>query len=159
MCFFKLECFLGVVEACIKLNLCWLRLATNVFHKTTKCVLIWWHHTLHPLRHHGRQTLRRPQDSCFLVFMSCCNPFQLSVHSNFDLLLTNKIRQRFQYISGYNTYDYNVCLARSSLPGWLWRSKLLYVVSCLWRGPLGKELRKASSWQSAENWGPHSDIL
>lgn len=64
----------------------------------------------------------------------------------------------FQYINDYITYESNVCLAKSSPCCWLWRSKLLYVVSCLWRGPC-KNLRKASSWQPAGNWGPYGDSL
>ena len=63
-----------------------------------------------------------------------------------------------QYISDYITYDSNICLAKSSSCCWLWRRKLLYVVSCLWKEPCMK-LRKVSSWQPAENWDPYGDSL
>lgn len=46
-----------------------------------------------------------------------------------------------------------------ALPCWFWSSELIYVVSCLWRGPHSKELRKTFHWQPERNWGPHPDSL
>lgn len=43
-------------------------------------------------------------------------------------------------------------LQGATLLCWLWSSKLLCVVSCLWRGPHGKELREILSRQPTRNW-------
>ena len=84
--------------------------------------------------------------------MLLCNTLPLSTGRIYNLLLTNRIQERWCDVTFMITLYKTAMsiLLIDCLPWWLQWSKWPY-----WRGPRGKEVRVAFSQQLPRNWGPY----
>lgn len=96
---------------------------------------------------------------CHLALLPLCSPLPLSVGRICDLLLVNRIQQRWQDVCEYVYVCTWLRYMRLYYPAWEETSILLYLKkqATLWEGPEGKKLRTISSQQPARNWVSQSN--
>lgn len=96
------------------------------------------------------QTRKWPPRSLSLVIHPCIIPSPWVRGGNCDLLVTNRIRQKWQDTCGYILLDCNV----PSVTRFCSLLSLKKQAAPWWAAYMESHLKETSSWQLTRNWGP-----